>query len=115
MTDYERHLPRVGEGHIPPPPKLSHVLAGVASCIAIVAFIWSVLWGYAAVTYATQNIPQLVTTQSSIANRVSSLEQARDYQKDQNAQIQHQLEIISNKIDRLNDVKEDKRLKEWTR
>lgn len=119
MSEYERHLPFNESGHMLPRVERSWtigtVLASIGSLATIIVVVVGMIWGYAGVTFATNSIPDLKSTQGDLKQRVAVLEaNAKNGDEKQN-EILQQLYRLNDKVDRLSESKADKQMKGWTR
>lgn len=121
MTDYERFLPDrdVRRSHHLPHVEstwsIGTVLAAVGSLVTIVVVVVGMIWGYAGISYAAHNIPQIQNTQDSLKQRVAVIEANAKNGDAKQSEILQQLYRLNDKVDRLSEQKADKQMKEWTR
>lgn len=121
MTDYERFLPDrdVRRSHhlprVEPTWTIGTVLAAACSVVSLLSVLVAITWGYARVAYATDNLPGIKAQQEVISRDVAVLKIQQQNGEAKYAEILAQLNKISDKVDRLNDSKADKQMKEWTR
>jgi TolA-binding protein len=119
MTDYERLAHReTGHLHLPrvePSWTIGTVLAAACSIVSLLSVLVAITWGYARVTYATDNVPAMKAKQEVIERDVAVLKTQQQNGEAKYSEILAQLNKISDKVDRLNDSKADKQMKEWQR
>lgn len=120
MTDYERfsHRGVPTRPHLPPVEHswtIGTVLAAGASLVTILVVVAGMIWGYAGVSYATNSIPQVQTTQDELKQRVSVLEANVKSGDAKQTEILQQLYRLNDKIDRLSETKADKQMNGWVR
>jgi len=120
MTDYERQMPMRESGHVHLPRverswTIGTVLAATCSVVSLLSVLIAITWGYARVTYATDNIPDMKRKQEANTQDISNLKLQQTYNDAHYAEILLQLSKIDGKVDRLNDSKADKQMKGWQR
>ena len=81
----------------------STVIGTACALLGALVTVASGIWFYAGVSYAAQNIPRMQAALNAHSSRLATLEEAKNNQAVQYAEILAQINRLNDKLDRLNE------------